>query len=200
MPRDDTEKGPESAGFIEFSIPNASGEELREVVERRLGVFDDPDLLERLSATTGQTAEELGAHLKATITPIREDTYAELANLVHGNIRAALHIIAYFQGIFPTFRATDPESRQTAAFVKQMGFSPGSPWEITPIDIAKVASRMDEGGFVELFRDQYSSLLIHLSDNPEEIEVFMRDEPAIDMKPETLPVPYIDTSSRMLEG
>src|SRR5689334_6791575 len=92
---------PESgATFAYTEIPAASAAELKEIVERRLGIFDDPELLQKLADNQGITAEEMGAAIKESMTPIHDDTYKELAQFVGGNIRAALSIVAYFQGVF----------------------------------------------------------------------------------------------------
>lgn len=184
-------KEAEASNYAEVEDPGVTGSELKEIIEARLNIFNDPELIEKLAAHGGNDAAELKAALDDTLTPIADDYYEALAELVQGSVRAALYITAHVLDVAHAFRATDFDSQQRAQELRIRGVKPANPFMVTALEVEKLALRVDENRMVDLWQDATSCQTICLDDDGEEDTVHTRykiDE-IIDINPEKLPEP-----------
>lgn len=158
-----------------YELDNIDSAGLEEIIESRLAIVQAQELLEQMSQVIGTDVDDLKKALDSLLTPRGEGYYDALADMVNGNIRAALYITSYLVGILPMFRSGDPEMMSDAASVRARGFWPANPFEISPLDIDRLKGMVDNNGFLEMPESRYSSMVIHLTEDPDQFKVFRRD-------------------------
>lgn len=150
------------------------GEILKQITTQRLGLLSDQELIQELAINSGYTTDELLLALDETLTPISDEVYDVLAKFTKGNITASLSVIAYFQKVFPLFRSELPEDKAKAESIADLGFRPANPWQISELDISSIAGQMTEDGYVTLYDSPHGGLVIHMTDDPQKVEVFKK--------------------------
>lgn len=157
-------------------LPNPDGALLRDIIESRLAIFEDPELLDRLSAHMDCEIEELQTMLNRHLTPRADDYYDSLAELVGGNIRAAQYLTSYFTGVHPLFRSSDPTMLAEAAAISRRGFTPANPFIISGLDLERIKPLIDDSGMVELPESSHSSVVFRMTDNPDDFIAYRQKD------------------------
>ncbi len=153
-----------------------TAEDLKEITERRLGIFEDVDLQNQLTEVinrrdgTDFTAEDVAEGFKGHITPIDNSAYEELMLLTKGNIRASLALISYMMDTYPLFRSDDPEMRKTARSIATRGFTPANPYCIGARDVQLLSRLIHPNGMIELPTSHFSSTWMFATEDPEKYE------------------------------
>ncbi len=165
------------------------GEFLRKVIQSRFTFVSTPEVSERLAGRANVTNEEFSEAAESFQTPIAEDVYDEMDRFTNGNVRASLAIISYFITVFPVFRSTDADDVAIAESMRERGFHPGNPWEITRHDIGTVAGLVDDDGIIELPESASMSTFFRITDDPESMRIFRRvNGEVIDITDGNLPI------------
>jgi hypothetical protein len=169
-------------------LPTADGAHLKEIISRRLNLLVEPEIAEVLvklinrdNSNLPVTTDEIMAEFNGLITPVKDDeTWEKLAEFCKGNVAMALSIFSYFQATFPYFRSDVPQDMQTARHIAKeyimedgsyrkvfAGFKPGNPYEISSVDIHKLASLLDRQGWLYL-PTPGGYRCVYVTNNPEE--------------------------------
>ncbi len=170
---------PDKPSIVEVEIPMASGQELKEIYEKRISIFNEPQLLEDLATHAKTSSSEMKLLFEETLTPVKEDTWDELAKLVQGNVRAALGIMAYFHEVFPLFASSKIELRKLADAIEETGFKPANAWEISAIDVQRLHKFVTEDGVLSVPTSAYSQRWISLAEDDTHIERIDEDNSSI---------------------
>lgn len=154
------------AGFITVEL-TTSGDDLKEIIGKRIDFLQNPELLESLASNSefDIAPEELGELFEEIVVPIKDDeAWDKFALLVNGNVRAALSIYSHMQEVHRVFMSDEPRDARRAESItegehlkddgweqKWPGFTPEELGVVTANDFYNLAALIGDNGGMNLW-------------------------------------------------